>query len=226
MRTSQRAERIALRLKELGFNAAPLHAKLSQGKRLSTVSALDDGSIQVVVSTDAVARGLDITDLDYVVNLDIPSEPLDYVHRAGRTGRAGREGTSINMVSIEPQLIELRGKTVELSERHFMGAIESETMVRVERRKVAGPWKDTEDPVLEWSKERSMEHAVKLVDEGDLSTKGPGATLRNFEGGKYENAIKAINEKRARRGKVIKQVKNHQTRTAKSKGRSWVHDFK
>lgn len=225
VRTTQRADRIAAQLKELGFNSQALHSKISPTGRASTVKRFAAGDVQCVVATDAVSRGLDVPELDYVVNLDIPSEPRDYVHRSGRTGRAGRDGTTINLVSREPQTVELRGRVVELSESHFVGAIEAKANLKMERRKVAGPWQDGSDPVLEWDRQKSHAEAMKLMSTAD-STSSPKErddtiTLRNIEAGKYEDAIQSFNEKQARQAKVIKPVRKK--RNQKKGGRNWVH---
>jgi len=114
---------------------------------------------------------------------------------------------------------------VELSEKHFLGAIESNTGVKMERRKVAGPWVDTETPVLEWDREKSHQEAAKLAHSIDSEAEElkETATLRNIESGKYETAIRSINEKRALKGKVIKPVARN--KSPKGKGRTWVHAF-
>lgn len=225
VRTTQRADRIAAQLQGLGFGAQPLHSKISPTGRAATVKRFAAGDVQCVVATDAVARGLDVPELDYVLNLDIPSEPRDYVHRSGRTGRAGRDGTTINLVAREPQTVELRGRTVELSEKHFVGAIEAKANLKMEHRKVGGPWRDGADPVLEWDRQKSHAEALKLMSnaESECSTEKSDSTitLRNIEAGKYEDAIQSFNEKQARRAKVIKPVRKQ--RKQKRGGRSWVH---
>jgi len=91
-------DRLAATLKRRGKNVAALHGGLSQRERDRTLAAFKAGKIQFLVATNVAARGLDITDLPYVLSFDIPEDADTYVHRIGRTGRAGREGTAITFV--------------------------------------------------------------------------------------------------------------------------------
>ena len=91
-------DRLAATLKRRGKNVAGLHGGLSQRERDRTLAAFRDGKIQFLVATNVASRGLDITDLPYVLSYDIPEDADTYIHRIGRTGRAGREGTAITFV--------------------------------------------------------------------------------------------------------------------------------
>jgi ATP-dependent RNA helicase DeaD len=91
-------DRLAATLARRGKNVAGLHGGLSQRERDRTLAAFRDGKIQFLIATNVASRGLDITDLPYVVSYDIPEDADTYVHRIGRTGRAGREGTAITFV--------------------------------------------------------------------------------------------------------------------------------
>ena len=76
-----------------------IHSNKSQNTRLNTVKAFTDGTIRILVATDIMSRGLDITGVSHVISLDVPEEPLNYIHRIGRTGRAGEHGIAISVVS-------------------------------------------------------------------------------------------------------------------------------
>ncbi len=91
-------DRLAATLARRGKNVAGLHGGLSQRERDRTLAAFRDGKIQFLIATNVASRGLDITDLPYVVSYDIPEDADTYVHRIGRTGRAGKEGTGITFV--------------------------------------------------------------------------------------------------------------------------------
>ena len=91
-------DRLAATLKRRGKNVAALHGGLSQRERDRTLAAFRAGKIQYLIATNVASRGLDITDLPYVLSFDIPEDADTYVHRIGRTGRAGREGTAITFV--------------------------------------------------------------------------------------------------------------------------------
>ncbi|MCH7372621.1 MULTISPECIES: DEAD/DEAH box helicase [Aeromonas] len=105
-RTRQGADQLAQRLGKAGINALAFHGDLSQGAREKVLLEFRAGTLQVLVATDVAARGLDILDLNYVINLEFPHQPEDYVHRIGRTGRAGNKGLAITLFSPEdaPQL--------------------------------------------------------------------------------------------------------------------------
>ncbi len=91
-------DRLAATLKRRGRNVAALHGGLSQRERDRTLADFKAGKTRFLVATNVASRGLDITDLPYVVNYDIPEDTDTYVHRIGRTGRAGKEGTAITFV--------------------------------------------------------------------------------------------------------------------------------
>ena len=92
-------DRLAASLKRRGKRAAALHGGLSQRERDRTLSDFKAGKFQLLIATNVASRGLDITDLPYVLNYDLPEDAETYVHRIGRTGRAGKEGTAITFVS-------------------------------------------------------------------------------------------------------------------------------
>ncbi len=85
MRTKHRADGCCRRLARAGIKAAPIHGNRTQAQRERALKAFRDGEVDVLVATDVLARGIDITDVRYVVNFDVPSEPTDYIHRIGRT---------------------------------------------------------------------------------------------------------------------------------------------
>ena len=87
------------RLKARGYKAEALHGDLVQAQRDRVMGAFRRGALQFLVATDVAGRGIDVDDIDYVFNYDIPMDEEDYVHRIGRTSRAGKSGTAISMVS-------------------------------------------------------------------------------------------------------------------------------
>lgn len=86
-------------LTDNGVSSAGLHGDMEQPERDRVMARFRNRSLRVLVATDVAARGLDIADLDLVVNLDAPPKPELYVHRIGRTGRAGKKGSAITFVS-------------------------------------------------------------------------------------------------------------------------------
>ncbi len=98
-RTKSRAEVLAERLNREGFSAEAIHGDRSQGQRSRALRNFRDGRVGIIVATDVLARGIDVSDVDHVINYDVPMDPEDYIHRIGRTGRAGEEGFSITFVT-------------------------------------------------------------------------------------------------------------------------------
>ncbi|MDO8842759.1 DEAD/DEAH box helicase [Methylicorpusculum sp.] len=101
VRTKHGADRLGLQLLKDGIKCAVLHGDKTQGARSRALDAFKLGKVQVLVATDIAARGLDIDQLPYVVNFDLPSVAEDYIHRIGRTGRAGLPGNSVSLVCPE-----------------------------------------------------------------------------------------------------------------------------
>jgi len=99
VRTKHGANKLTEKLAAHGMGAAAMHGDKSQSFRTRTLKAFKNGKIRILVATDVAARGLDISNLPYVVNYDVPAIPEDYVHRIGRTGRAGESGLAVSLVS-------------------------------------------------------------------------------------------------------------------------------
>jgi len=102
-RTKIGADKLVKQLKNDGINALAIHSDKSQRARAFALFKFKDYKLQVLVATDIAARGLDIDQLPYVVNFELPDAPEDYIHRIGRTGRAGYTGKAISLVSTHEQ---------------------------------------------------------------------------------------------------------------------------
>jgi superfamily II DNA/RNA helicase len=90
---------LARHLAKRGFNAQPMHSDLEQSEREDTVLAFRNRRLRIMVATNVVSRGIDIDDIDLVINYDVPRDPEDYVHRVGRTARAARKGQAVTFVN-------------------------------------------------------------------------------------------------------------------------------
>jgi ATP-dependent RNA helicase DeaD len=99
VKTKAGTERLAGKLCDNGHSADVIHGDLRQRDRERAIKAFRDGRNRVLVATDVAARGLDVPDVEVVVNYDLPQDPDDYIHRIGRTGRAGAEGKAINLIT-------------------------------------------------------------------------------------------------------------------------------
>lgn len=123
-RTKYGADRLVKQLGEDRIQALAIHGNKSQGARTHALGKFKAGTLQVLVATDIAARGLDISELPYVINYDLPNVPEDYVHRIGRTGRAGAEGEAISLVCVD--------------EHHLLADIEELIQQRLPKEVVAG----------------------------------------------------------------------------------------
>ncbi len=101
VRTKQGCSRLARALSHAGIKADSIHGDKSQSERMKALNAFKNGEIQTLVATDVAARGIDIDELPFVVNYELPHTPEDYVHRIGRTGRAGNLGNAVSLVSTD-----------------------------------------------------------------------------------------------------------------------------
>ncbi len=99
MRTKQGCSRLTRELQRAGIHADAIHGDKSQGDRIKALDAFKAGQTHALIATDVAARGLDVDELPYVINYELPHTPEDYVHRIGRTGRAGKMGNAISLVS-------------------------------------------------------------------------------------------------------------------------------
>ncbi|AGA90687.1 DNA/RNA helicase, superfamily II [Thioflavicoccus mobilis 8321] len=102
-RTKHGANRLTDQLVRDGIAAAAIHGNKSQSARTNALAGFKRGAVRALVATDIAARGLDIDQLPYVVNYELPNVPEDYVHRIGRTGRAGSAGAAFSLVCHEEQ---------------------------------------------------------------------------------------------------------------------------
>jgi ATP-dependent RNA helicase RhlE len=103
VRTKRGADRLVQRLRRHGVKAEALHGDMSQSLRRRALDRFERGTVPVLVATDVAARGLDIDDVEHVINYDPPDESKGYLHRTGRTGRAGRSGAAVTFVLPEQQ---------------------------------------------------------------------------------------------------------------------------
>ncbi|MDT0583080.1 MULTISPECIES: DEAD/DEAH box helicase [Alteromonadaceae] len=118
VRTKTATVELADKLTARGYDVEPLNGDIPQNARERTVEKLKQGTIDILVATDVVARGLDVERVSHVINFDIPYDTESYVHRIGRTGRAGRSGDAILFISHR--------------EKRLLFAIEKATKQRIE----------------------------------------------------------------------------------------------
>ena len=95
----QRVKDLARTLRSLHIDARAMHSDLEQNERDQVMLDFKNGKVGVLVATDVVSRGIDVTDVPLVINHDVPHDPEDYVHRIGRTARAENSGEAMTLVS-------------------------------------------------------------------------------------------------------------------------------
>ncbi len=122
-RTKHGADKIVRILSKNKITAAAIHGNKSQNARQNALNSFKDRKLRVLVATDIAARGIDIDDLEYVFNYDLPNIPETYVHRIGRTGRAGASGKAISFCDTEERaylkdIQKLIGLTVPVVNEH------------------------------------------------------------------------------------------------------------
>ncbi|WP_346319650.1 DEAD/DEAH box helicase [Chitinophaga sp. YIM B06452] len=101
VRTKVRAERVAAAMERVEIKSLVMHGGKEQTDRLSVMNEFRKGDVRILVTTDVNARGIDIPNVDYVVNYDLPEEPENYVHRVGRTGRGVQKGQAVSFCAPE-----------------------------------------------------------------------------------------------------------------------------
>ncbi len=99
VRTKVRADRVAKAMERVGIGCFTIHGDRAQHDRSDVMRKFKGGHGNVLIATDISARGIDVSDVDYVINYDLPGQPENYVHRVGRTGRGVNEGTALSFCS-------------------------------------------------------------------------------------------------------------------------------
>jgi ATP-dependent RNA helicase DeaD len=122
-RTRRRTDRVYRRLKKHVTNVDCIHGDMAQAARDRVMSRFRDGKLKILVATDVVGRGIDVTGVSHIINFDTPEFCDDYVHRVGRTGRMGREGIAFTFVAPEegPQLTRIEQRINRQLKRDEIG---------------------------------------------------------------------------------------------------------
>ena len=144
-------------LNNSGFSAESIHGDLKQVQRTRVMNEFKRGRVAILIATDVAARGIDVSDVDYVINYDIPMNTEYYVHRIGRTGRAGKSGSAITLFSGKRQMYALRdlGRAVKSEIRKDQLPTLEEIQMREEQRKA-----ETVAEVLESGDGKNYEEMV------------------------------------------------------------------
>jgi len=172
-----------------------IHSNKSQNYRLSTMASFQEGELRGIITTDIMARGLDISNISHVINFEAPEMPELYMHRIGRTGRADATGTAISFITpreedFKTEVEELMGQVLEIVE--FPEVVEiSSKLIEPEKDKqpikflLKKPKLDGEGAFHEKSKKN------KKVNLG-----GPSKTKKKVSGSVNRNMLKTRDKKR------------------------------
>ncbi len=159
-----------------GYNCDKIHGDIKQSQRLDTLNRFNNGLIDILIATDVAARGLDVKEVELVINYEVPSKADYYVHRIGRTGRAGKEGASFTLASSK----ELR--KIEDIERYTKKSIRKRTIPTV-------------DKVNEVKQDKFIRGIVETIESGDLGENRELAGRLMEEGYDAETVIAAMMKK-------------------------------
>lgn len=161
-RTKRGVDDLAAALGSRGYIAEGLHGDLSQTQRDRVMKKFKQGRLDILIATDVAARGLDIDNVQYVVNFDIPQDPESYVHRIGRTGRAGNTGVALTF--IQPR------------EFRQLKLIERVAKTRIRRRELP-----TTTDILEHQREQIIAKMQSLLEIGNFGDYMPVVTSLSKE---------------------------------------------
>lgn len=154
VRTRVRAERVKKALDRVDVPSETIHSDKEQQERERTMSNFRGSELKVLIATDVSARGIDIPDVEYVINYDLPELPEHYVHRVGRTGRGTHKGQAISFCSAE--------------EKDILAKIENRLGKAIQKLKVS---KDDYSHTVESSKENETDDWQSLLDQEEAFQK-------------------------------------------------------
>lgn len=117
--TKRAVDETTRKLKESGIDAKAIHSDYDQSEREEVLRQFRNRKFKVLVATDVMSRGIDIKDIDLILNYDVPKDPEDYVHRIGRTARAEKEGMGITLINGDPKEQEAFQRIEKLIEKEI-----------------------------------------------------------------------------------------------------------
>jgi len=183
-RTRSNADRLVAQLVAHGVTALAIHGDKSQGSRARALADFKANTIRVLVATDIVARGIDITELSHVINAELPKVAADYIHRIGRTGRAGLAGRAISLVSADEvhQLSAIETLLGQLLTRELAPGFTPQQRLPLTRLITARPKKPKKPKLVQVPPQdecrdpvKKGEHPPSQPQQSDHQAEAPGA---------------------------------------------------
>ncbi len=162
--TKLMADEVAAYLNKNGFTCEAIHGDMNQSQRTRVMEGFKSARLPILVATDVAARGIDVSDVDYVINYDVPGNSEYYVHRIGRTGRAGKEGTAITICSGRRQFFQVRDIAREVKSE--ITAISIPTVAEIREKMDAKNLTRVQDAILGGVSDRHMQMVSELLEKG------------------------------------------------------------
>jgi ATP-dependent RNA helicase RhlE len=156
-RTKKRADNLAKNLNKNKYKAMAIHGDKRQSQRVRILNDFKNSKLNFLIATDVAARGIDIHNIMFVINYDLPTQPEIYVHRIGRTARAGKEGVSISLFD-NSELKKLRsierliGKKFEIDKTELKKNLQKETFIE----------KKSSKPFLKVTKNKKKNNVISI----------------------------------------------------------------
>lgn len=203
------------------YSVDKIHGDLKQDLRLNVLRKFNDGRLKTLVATDVAGRGLDIRDVDLIINYNVPEKPEHYVHRIGRSGRAGREGHSITLVS---RVDKHRFNDIERFIKKKIPALKIPTLKEVTYFKTKVFIENTIDTI----EKEDLTKYLELLNSFDLK----GHSINDVAAALIKSNLELDNEgihndineeERRSRSRNRKQKKEHSTRLDGNTGRIFIN---
>ena len=185
-------------LRDMNFKADSISGKLNQNKRSRLVQRFKDKEITILVCTDVAARGLDIKNVNLVINYDLPNEAANYIHRIGRTGRANEKGEAVSFCSYNDcealdAIYEILGEKIEkldIEDEHFAKditkapRIDFKTFKRIDHKNSSKPQSDKKRAEKKTTERAEIKKATRRPPKkiiGDTAPKAKEAEMQNTQ---------------------------------------------
>lgn len=193
--TKRMVDEVSDYLNKNGFTAEGLHGDMKQSQRTKVMDSFKFGKTGILVATDVAARGIDVNDIEYVINFDIPQNTEYYVHRIGRTGRAGKSGNAITICSGRRQVYTMRD--IARAVKSTINAADIPSLNDIQERSLNTNLATIEEALKCEVKKSYIDMVQKLIDAGNAPELIASAALQiNFSAQECElNDIKSKNNR-------------------------------
>lgn len=173
--TKKRVDELVAGLQTRGYTAEALHGDMRQNERDAVMAKFRNGDINVLVATDVAARGIDVDNIEAVINYDIPNDEEYYVHRIGRTGRAGKTGKAYTFISGR-EIYKI--KDIQRFTKAIIKQAEAPTIFDIEESRMGALLKKVADTVHEGKYDKYAPYIEQIVDEiNKTNTDEPDLTI-------------------------------------------------